>query len=141
MCLSSQPVLAIVIFSMKKYDLQLLWEDILSTGEPSTVHSAPAVFPLGQSRGGEHLSCTANHALCHGPQGPIGLLGHQCSLLTHSYPVVKHWSTVGQSLPNCWPPGPPEVSLQSSFPATHPTTCTHACGYSSPDAGSYACLC
>lgn len=58
--------------------------------------------PRGQSRGEGELSCAADHAMCHGPQGPIGLLGHQCTLLTHGHPVVNHWSTVGQLLVNRW---------------------------------------
>ena len=78
---------------MKKYDLQLLWEDILSR-YPSTGHSAPAVSPRAEQRGGGTLlRCWP----CYVPWTP----GSHWT----SWPPVhtaNSWSPCGQPLVNCW---------------------------------------
>ena len=68
------------------------------------VHSAPAVPSPGQSRGEQHLPHPAGCTLGNAPQGPIGPLGHQGSLLAplaNCWPTTDEpWSTAGRLLVN-----------------------------------------
>ena len=77
----------------------------------------------GRGERDDRFTLPADHAVCNAPLA-FWATGAHCWLMDNLLSTRM----------------PRSFSL-SSFPAGQPLTCTDACGYSSPGAGFYTCLC
>ena len=78
-------------------------------GAPRWAECSRCGLPGAEQRGAAP-PCPAGRALCNAPWGPIGLLGHEGTLLAHGQLLANHWSIRASP----WPPGYTAGSLCSA---------------------------
>ena len=88
---------------------------------------SPLWYPQDGVERKDHLPQLSGLALSNAPQVILGFLGHKCTLLTHSQPVVHQDTQV--------------LLCRTSFQQVSSLTYTNACSYSSPGSRHYTCPC